>query len=59
MKGDKTGNNGGDAAIDLAVTWAPQAPIIVAAFTRGGSPTAAQFEEVFRAVGGLAASRLA
>ena len=59
VKGDKTGNNGGDAAIDLAVIWAPQAPIIVAAFTRGGSPTAAQFEEVFRAVGGLAASRLA
>ena len=59
VTGDKTGNNGGDAAIDLAVTWAPYAPIIIAAFTRGGSPTQAQFKEVFRAVGQLAASRLA
>lgn len=59
VKGDKTGNNGGDAAIDLAVTWAPHAPIIIAAFTRGGSPTAAQFQKVFRAVGELAASQLA
>ena len=59
VKGDKTGNNGADAAIDLAVVWAPHAPIIVTAFTRGGSPTAAQFQEVFRAVGELASSRLA
>jgi beta-lactamase class A len=59
VKGDKTGNNGGDAAIDLAVAWAPHAPIVIAAFTRGGSPTAAQFREVFRAVGELAASKLA
>ena len=58
VKGDKTGNNGADAAIDLAVTWASRAPIIIAAFTRGGSPTAAQFKEVFRAVGELAASNL-
>lgn len=59
VKGDKTGNNGADAAIDLAVAWAPRAPIIIAAFTRGASPTAAQFKEVFRAVGELAASNLA
>ena len=59
VKGDKTGNNGGDAAIDLAVAWAPHAPIIIAAFTRGGSPTVTQFKEVFRAVGELAASSLA
>ena len=58
-EGDKTGNNGRDATIDLAVTWAPRGPIIIAAFTRGGSPTAEQFREVFRAVGELAASRLA
>ncbi len=59
VTGDKTGNNGGDAAIDIAVTWSASAPIIISAFTRGGSPTSAQFEDVFRAVGELAASRLA
>lgn len=59
VKGDKTGNNGADAAIDLAVAWGPRAPIIIAAFTRGGSPSAAQFKEVFRAAGELAASNLA
>ena len=56
--GDKTGNNGKDAAADLVVTWSPSAPIIVAAFTRGGSPTPAQFDEVFRAAGQLAAAQL-
>ena len=55
--GDKTGNNGSDAAADLAVTWTPEAPIIIAAFTRGGSPTPAQIEDVFRAVGQLVAER--
>ena len=55
--GDKTGNNGADAAADLAVTWAPGGPIIIAAFTRGGSPTPAQIEDVFRAVGQLVAAR--
>ena len=57
--GDKTGNNGRDAAIDLVVTWSLDAPIIIAAFTRGGSPTPAQFEAVFRAVGQLAVTQLA
>ena len=56
--GDKTGNNGKDAAADLVVTWSPNAPIIVAAFTRGGSPTATQLEDVFRALGQLVAQQL-
>jgi len=56
--GDKTGNNGEDAAADLAVTWSPRAPIIIAAFTRGGAPTPAQLDDVFRAVGHLAATWL-
>ena len=59
VTGDKTGNNGRDAAADLVVTWSPGDPMIIAAFTRGGSPTEPQFRDAFRAVGQLAAARLA
>ena len=58
--GDKTGNNGADAAGDIAVTWTPSGtPIVIAAYTRGGSPTAAQFKAVFQGVGRLVAAGLA
>jgi len=52
MIGDKTGNNGTDAAGDIAVAW-PKAdvPIIITVYTRGGSPTPAQFDAVFAGVG--------
>ena len=45
-EGDKIGNNGADAAIDLGIAWVPRVSIMIAVFTRGSSPTAAQFKEV-------------
>ena len=57
--GDKTGNNGEDAAGDIALTWPdPSTPIIICAYTRGGTPTASAFESLFAALGSLAARRL-
>jgi beta-lactamase class A len=57
--GDKTGNNGKDAAGDIAVTWtSSNAPIVIAAYTRGGSPTPEQFEAVFRGIGRFVAATL-
>jgi beta-lactamase class A len=42
---DKTGNNGDDAAGDIAMTWpVPGMPIVVCVYTQGGAPTAAQLE---------------
>ena len=58
--GDKTGNNGKDAAGDIAVAWpAPDRPVIIAAYTRGGKPTPAQLNTVFKAIGELVGERLA
>ncbi|WP_428377621.1 class A beta-lactamase [Lichenicoccus sp.] len=50
--GDKTGNNGRDAAGDIAVAW-PRAdvPIVVAVYTRGGSPTPGQLKTAFAGIG--------
>ena len=57
--GDKTGNNGKDAAGDIAVTWtSSNAPIVIASYTRGGSPTAEQFEAAFRGIGRFVAATL-
>ena len=57
--GDKTGNNGKDAVSDIAVAWAkPDAPIVVAVYTQGGKPNAAQHEQVFAAIGRMVAERL-
>ncbi|KQW22370.1 class A beta-lactamase [Afipia sp. Root123D2] len=57
--GDKTGNNGKDGFGDIAVAWPkPDAPIVICAYTRGGSPTAAQVKTVFTAIGRMAAERL-
>ncbi|MGC1304166.1 MAG: class A beta-lactamase [Caulobacteraceae bacterium] len=57
--GDKTGNNGKDAAGDIAVTWtSSNAPIVIAAYTRGGSPTAEQFATAFQGVGRFVAATL-
>jgi len=50
--GDKTGNNGKDAAIDIAVTWSTRGePVVVCAYTRGGAPTSRQVDEVFAQIG--------
>jgi beta-lactamase class A len=59
VTGDKTGSNGADAAGDLAVTW-PHAdrPIVMVAYTRGGKPSPAQFDALFKALGQWAASML-
>lgn len=58
--GDKTGNNGTDAAGDLAVAWPERAgPIVVCAYVHGGKPTPGQQDALFAAVGRLVAAQLA
>ena len=50
--GDKTGNNGKDAAGDIAVTWSKRGePILICAYTQGGEPTPRQVEAVFAGIG--------
>lgn len=61
--GDKTGNNGKDASGDIAVARPkpdnkPDAPILIAAYTQGGAPNAAQIEAVFARIGRMVADRL-
>jgi beta-lactamase class A len=57
--GDKTGNNGKDAAGDIAVAWPrPDAPVLVSVYTQGGSPTAAQLAAVFADIGRMVGQRL-
>lgn len=57
--GDKTGNNGADAAGDLAIAWtAAGEPIVIACYTRGGKPTEADLETLFAGVGMVVADRL-
>ena len=58
--GDKTGNNGRDAFGDIAVTWSsPRSPIVVCAYTWGGSPTSEVVAKTFKEIGALVAARLA
>jgi beta-lactamase class A len=58
--GDKTGNNGKDASGDIAVAWAkPDAPILIAAYTQGGTPNPTQIEAAFARIGRMVAERLA
>lgn len=57
--GDKTGNNGKDASGDIAIAWPKSGgPVLVAAYTQGGSPTPAQLEAVFKAIGAMVGSKL-
>ena len=57
--GDKTGNNGKDAFGDIAVAWPkPGAPVLICAYTRGGSPTAAQAAVAFADIGRMVGQRL-
>ncbi|MET4386776.1 beta-lactamase class A [Bradyrhizobium sp. F1.4.3] len=57
--GDKTGNNGKDASGDIAVAWPkPDTPILIAAYTQGGTPSAAQIEAVFARIGRMVTERL-
>lgn len=57
--GDKTGNNGADAAGDIAVAW-PSADrlILIATYVQGGSPTPGQIKAVFAAVGRMVGREL-
>lgn len=58
--GDKTGYNGKDAAGDIAVVWPkPDTPILIVAYTQGGTPTAAQIAAAFARIGRMVAERLA
>ncbi|MBH5385947.1 class A beta-lactamase [Bradyrhizobium diversitatis] len=58
--GDKTGNNGKDASGDIAVVWPkPDAPILIAAYTQGGTPNAAQIATLFAQIGRMVAGQLA
>lgn len=57
---DKTGNNGTDAAGDIAVVWPrPDTPIVICAYTRGGHPDASQLVALFSGLGRSVADRLA
>jgi len=57
---DKTGNNGSDAAGDIALAWArPDQPLVICVYTQGGSPSAAQLESVFGDIGRTVSQRLA
>ena len=49
---DKTGNNGKDAAGDIAVAWpSPETPVLICAYVQGGSPTPEQVAAVFADIG--------
>jgi len=57
--GDKTGSNAKDAAGDIAVVWPkPNTPIVICAYTRGGSPSSQQFDAVFAGIGRFVGTRL-
>lgn len=56
---DKTGNNGRDAAGDIAIAWpAAERPVLICAYTQGGTPSAEQLQAVFSAVGRMVGQRL-
>jgi beta-lactamase class A len=58
--GDKTGNNGKDAAGDIAMAWpASGGPVVVCAYTQGGTPKPEQFTAVFAKIGRMVGQRLA
>lgn len=56
---DKTGNNGKDAAGDIAVAWIkPDQPVLICAYTQGGSPRAEDHDALFAGLGKLVGERL-
>jgi beta-lactamase class A len=57
--GDKTGNNGKDAAGDIAIAWlASGGPVVICAYTQGGSPMPDQLTSVFTEIGRLIGEKL-
>ena len=58
--GDKTGNNGTDAAGDVAVAWPhPDVPLLICAYTRGGRPDDARLRALFSSIGKVVVRNLA
>jgi len=55
---DKTGNNGADAAGDIAVAWMGAAPILICAYTQGGSPKPEEHDALFAGIGRLVGETL-
>jgi beta-lactamase class A len=56
---DKTGNNGRDAAGDIAVVWIkPGQPLLICAYAQGGSPRAEDHEALFTGIGKLVGEKL-
>jgi beta-lactamase class A len=52
MAADKTGNNGKDAAGDIAVAWiGPGAPVVICCYTQGGSPRPEDLDALFAGIG--------
>ena len=52
MVADKTGNNGKDAAGDIAIAWiGPGKPVLICAYTQGGSARADDHDELFAGLG--------
>ncbi|WP_343617198.1 class A beta-lactamase [Novosphingobium sp.] len=57
---NKTGNNGKDAAGDIALVWPrPDEPIAICVYTRGGNPTPLQKKDLFEGVARSVATELA
>ncbi|AHE53868.1 class A beta-lactamase [Sphingomonas sanxanigenens] len=57
---NKTGHSGRDMAGDIAVVWPrPDTPILIAVYTREGTPTERQFDRSFGDIGRLVAATLA
>ena len=52
MVADKTGNNGKDAAGDIAVAWlGPGKPVLICVYTQGGAPKGDDHDELFAGIG--------
>jgi beta-lactamase class A len=57
--GDKTGNNAKDAAGDIAMIWPESGgPVVVCAYTQGGSPKPDQLTAVFTEIGRMVGGKL-
>ena len=57
--GDKTGNNGKDAAGDIAIAWTSSGhPVLIGAYTQGGNPSDEMLTAAFANIGKIVAQRL-
>jgi beta-lactamase class A len=57
--GDKTGNNGNDALGDIAIAWPrPDRPIVICAYTQGGTASPAELHRLFAGIGRFVAQLL-